>query len=187
VDFAAAIDHNDRVAGDDDLTDPKVAMAREERELRIGLTRYFRSRIRDSAEVEDLVQEVFTRIAARKSGEPVEHLHRYVFQTAASVLTDRLRRRGARKAEAHVPFDPERHGDADMDPHRTLSGKEDLRAVTAALYALPVRTRTIFVLHRLEGLKYREIAAQLGISVSATEKHMVRAVEHLAATFRRRG
>jgi RNA polymerase sigma-70 factor (ECF subfamily) len=36
------------------------------------------------------------------------------------------------------------------------------------------------VLHRLEGYKHREIAEQLGISVSAVEKQIIRAVQHLA-------
>jgi len=49
-----------------------------------------------------------------------------------------------------------------------------------------VRTRTIFILHRLEGRRYRDVAAQLGISVSAVEKHMVRAVQHLTATIKER-
>lgn len=169
-----------RVVGDDSPTD---RMAREAGPLRHALFRFFRARIRDDSEAEDLVQEVFARIVARQADQPVEHLERYVFQTAASVLTDRSRRRRARHAEAHVAFDPEHHGEVELDSHRTLSGREDLRAATAALLSLPVRTRTIFILHRLEGQKYREIAAQIGISVSAVEKHMVRAVQHLAATF----
>jgi len=41
------------------------------------------------------------------------------------------------------------------------------------------RSRVVFVLRRLEGLKYRDIAAQLNISVSAVEKHMERAIAHL--------
>ncbi len=108
----------------------------------------------------------------RAQGRPAGRTSRgYVFQTAASVLADRARRRDSRQADAHFPFDPDRHGDEELDPHRQLSGKEDLRAAVAALLALPERTRTIFVLHRLEGQKYRDVATQLGISVSAVEKH----------------
>jgi len=153
--------------------------------LRQGLARYFRKRVPDPSEVDDLVQEVFARIAARDSEEPIEHLGGFIFQIAANVLADRARRRFARKAEAHVPFDAERHGDQDFDPFRILAGKEALQAATQALLAMPHRTRTIFVLHRLEGRKTREIAQQLGISVSAVEKHMVKAMQHLSAVRRR--
>ena len=172
--------------GLDDAKDPSRALAREAEPLRQSLARYFRRRIGDAAEVDDLVQDVFIRIVARDSPAQVEHLGGYVFQTAASVLADRGRRRKVRQADAHVAFDPDRHADQDFDADRVLAGKEDLRAVTALLLSLPVRTRTIFILHRLEGRKYREIAAQLGVSVSAVEKHMIRAVQHLSAVSRDR-
>ena len=67
-----------------------------------------------------------------------------------------------------------------LDPLRILEGKEELHAATASLPGLPERTRTVFILRRLEGQKYQDIAAHLGISVSAVEKHMVRAIQHLS-------
>ncbi len=161
---------------------PRAALAREAEPLRRSLTRFFQRRVREPADVEDLVQEVFTRIVARDSTRPVENLGGYVFQTAASVLADRGRRRWSRRADHHEAFDPEQHGDEDIDPERVLSSKQSLRAATAALLSLPERTRTIFILHRLEGYKHREIAAKLGISVSAVEKQIFRAVQHLAKT-----
>src|SRR5262249_45823940 len=139
-----------------------------------------------AAEVEDLVQDVFARIAARDSTEPIEHLGGYVMRTASAVLADRARRRAARRAEAHLPFDPEQHGDADFDPERVLTGKEDLHAAIKALLSLPERTRTCFILQRLEGYRHKDIAARLGISVSAVEKHLVRAVRHLGAAMESR-
>jgi RNA polymerase sigma-70 factor (ECF subfamily) len=161
---------------------PGGALAREAEPLRRSLTRYFQRRVRETADVEDLVQEVFTRIVARNDARPVGNLGGYVFQTAASVLADRGRRRSSRQADAHQEFDPVHHGDDELDPERVLSGKQSLRAATAALLSLPERTRTIFILHRLEGYKHREIAEQLGISVSAVEKQIIRAVQHLAKT-----
>jgi RNA polymerase sigma-70 factor (ECF subfamily) len=147
--------------------------------LRQPLAAYFRRRIRDAAEIDDLVQEVFSRIIAREGDRPVEHLASYVFQTAASALTDRARRRAVRHTDSHVPFEPDRHGGQDGGPEYALAARDDLKTVAAALMRLPERTRNIFVLHRLEGYKYREIGEQLGISASAVEKHMLRAMLHL--------
>jgi RNA polymerase sigma-70 factor (ECF subfamily) len=73
------------------------------------------------------------------------------------------------------------HASEEIDPERVLCGKEELRAATTALLSLPERTRTVFILRRLEGYRYRDIAAHLGISVSAVEKHMVRAIHHLSS------
>jgi RNA polymerase sigma-70 factor (ECF subfamily) len=167
------------MSSSDRTDDPNDSLARQAGPLRQSLARFFRRRVPDQAEVEDLVQEVFARVVARDSRSRVDHLGGYVFQTAASVLADRARRRFARRAEDHVEFDPDQHGDVDVDVERLLTGREDLRAATAALLSLPERTRTIFVLHRLEGCGYREIGQRLGISVSAVEKHMARAVRHL--------
>ena len=99
------------------------------------------------------------------------------------MLADRARRRLVRHADGHIPFDADRHGDLEPDPYRALSSKEDLRLAAIALHALPQRTRAIFVLSRLEGLTYREVASQIGISVSAVEKHMMRAIQHMSASF----
>jgi RNA polymerase sigma factor (sigma-70 family) len=149
--------------------------------VRSWLARWFARRVRDQAEVEDMVQDVFARIAARNSTEPVEHLDGYVLKTAWTVMADRARRRVSHMAALHIPLNDELHGDEEIDPERVLNGKEDLRAATAALLSLPERTRTVFILRRLEGCRHKEIARRLGISVSAVEKHMVRAIQHLAA------
>ena len=149
--------------------------------LRAPLTGYFRRRVRQQDDVSDLVQEVFVRVSTRGSFDDIENLRGYLFQVAASVLADRQRRRTVRHQDAHVEFDPERMGEPEIGPDRILAGREALAAALAALETMPERTRTIFVLRRLEGLRYLEIATRLGLSVSAVEKHMVRAVEQLAA------
>src|SRR5262249_14851183 len=138
------------------------------------------------AEIEDLVQDVFARMVARNSQDPVEHLGGYILKTASSVLADRARLRSSRGAERHVAFDAELHGEDELDPERVLVGKEDLQAATKALLCLPERTRTVFILRRLEGQRFQDIAVRLGISVSAVEKHMVRAVHRLSLEMEKR-
>jgi RNA polymerase sigma-70 factor (ECF subfamily) len=159
----------------------RAELARQAEPVRRWLTGYFRRRIRDDGDVEDMVQDVFARIVTRDSTEPIKNLGGYVLKIASSVIADRARRRAVRQAEAHVPFDPDFHASEEIDPERVLGGKEDLNAAVAALLSLPERTRTVFVLRRLEGYSYRDIAAHLGISVSAVEKHLVRALQHLSA------
>jgi RNA polymerase sigma-70 factor (ECF subfamily) len=150
------------------------------------LTRFFRRKVRNSADVEDMVQDVFLRIAARDSTDTIEHLDGYVLKTASNVLADRMRHRSARRMDTHVVFDPDIHGEEEFDPGRILSGKEELNATIAALLCLPERTRTVFLLRRLEGYKVRDIASHLGVSVSAVEKHLVRAIRHLHAEMEKR-
>jgi len=162
------------------------ALAEEAGPVRRRLTRYFRRRIGNHAEIEDMVQDVFARMVARESPEPIECLDGYVLKTAFSVLADQARLGASHGAGCHVPFDSELHGEGEIDPQRVLSVQEELHAATACLLSLPERTRTVFILRRLEGQQYRYIARHLGISVSAVEKHMVRAIQHLSLEIEKR-
>jgi RNA polymerase sigma-70 factor (ECF subfamily) len=158
-----------------------TTLAERSQALRGALKRYFARQVRDAAEVDDLVQEVFLRIVRRGDPAGIERLDGYIFETAASVLKDRHRRRRTHLADRHLPFESELHADVVAGPDRDIIGRQALKAAAVALMELPQRTRQVFVLRRLEGLPYGEIARRLGLSVSAVEKHMVRAMRHLIA------
>jgi RNA polymerase sigma factor (sigma-70 family) len=159
----------------------KDSFAERSRTLRGALGRYFARHVNDPVEVDDLVQEVFLRIVRRGDPGGIERLDGYIFETAASVLKDRHRRRRTHLADRHLPFENELHSAAVAGPDRDVMGRQALKAVAVALMEMPQRTRQVFVLRRLESLPYGEIARRLGLSVSAVEKHMLRAMRHLTA------
>ena len=140
-----------------------------------GLRRYFRRRA-PAAQVDDLVQEVFARLLSLRDPAAVQDLERYIFVVAASVLS-RQHRRGSswqtiEDFEAIAPRD-------EVTPERSLIGKEGVEAMLSALDELPARTRHVFLLHRVEEMTYQRIARELGVSVSAVEKHMMAALKAL--------
>jgi RNA polymerase sigma-70 factor (ECF subfamily) len=51
--------------------------------------------------------------------------------------------------------------------------------VRAAILALPPRCRAVYLMNRMDGLSYSEIARRCGISAKAVEKHMSRALREL--------
>ena len=144
-----------------------------------SLRRHFTRRTQNVTEIDDMVQEVFVRLIRRGGVAKLENLNAYVFETASSVLKDRLRKIQTRHENAHDQFDPDVHSGVEFSPEHVLLSRERLAQATASLLELPERTRAIFVLRRLEGMKFQDIAARLGISVSAVEKHMQRAMVHL--------
>lgn len=147
---------------------------------RAPLRGFFSKRVKDPAEVEDLTQEVFLHLVRRAHGGPIEHVKQYVFQIAANALRDWGRRRQARDQDAHESFDEEIHQPAtEISPERVLLGEEAVKLAVSVLRALPQRTRDVFVLRAMEKRKYLEIAALLGISVRAAEKHMAKALAQL--------
>lgn len=70
---------------------------------------------------------------------------------------------------------------ADLQPlqDEMLIARHRLERLRLGVARLSPRTREIFLMHRLDGRKYREIAQDLGISQSAVEKHIARAMAHL--------
>jgi RNA polymerase sigma factor (sigma-70 family) len=145
-----------------------------------GLRHYFSKRVATD-EVEDLIQEVFLRMQAHKGGSPIEHPARYLFTVAASVFTDRARRRIVRHVAEHESLQELHFPTEELTPERVLLGREALEVVVEAIADLPPRTRDVFVLHRFEEMSCASIASQLGLSISAVEKHIMKALRVLHA------
>ncbi len=146
------------------------------------LVSFFRKRTRNPSEVPDLVQQVFLRLAQHGTGD-IENPDGYIFHTAANTLKDHYRREGVRQRFAQDRQALGYPGDSDFSCERVLEGRQSLHQVVEALRSLPERTRDVLIMRAFEGLKYAEIAALYGISVRATEKHMARALAHVARTF----
>ncbi|MBS7810077.1 RNA polymerase sigma factor [Roseococcus pinisoli] len=124
----------------------------------------------------DLVQDIFLRLWERRSeaaGNPAAYLNR----SARNAAIDHLR--AERVRAAHVTgLTPEQHGaQAAPSPQQLFEARDRLDRVDEAIRRLPERTRDIFLLHRIHGRGYGEIAGVFGISVSGVEKHMAKALE----------
>lgn len=151
------------------------------RRYRPALLSFFQRRMPPGADREDLVQEVFLRLARREDLAGVENIDGYLFQAAANVLKD-WRRRGVRHAvDAHEPVEEDLPAEVDFTPERVLLGKDAVSALIAALETLPERTRAVFLLYHFDQLPQAEIARRLGIAVRTVENNMAKAHAHLAA------
>jgi len=147
-----------------------------------ALRRWLTRRVRSEVDVDDALQDIWLRSHRLLAEGEVVNSEAYLFRTASSVLTDRARRSRVRNESQHRPLENIDHPVDEITPDRVLLGKEALAAALEKLQRLPERTRDVFVLSRFEGLSYREIANGMGISVSAVEKHMIKALRHLMDT-----
>lgn len=101
------------------------------------------------------------------------YLYRSVFNNAMMYL--RKMRREQPLEEQHerlLEFSP-----VELTDQLELDELSDM--ILRTLEVLPMRTRDIFRLNRHDGLKYREIAEKLGISVKTVEAHMGKALRAL--------
>lgn len=158
-----------------------------ERQFRAPLLAYFRRRLIKSHDAEDLVQDVLFKLAQRRDFQDIEKPKSYIFQVASNRLSDYFKKENNRAdkshyrigdllAEAHIVHELVE----EIEPERILIGKSELSAVRAALCEVGPRTRDIFLLYRVDGLRRREIAGRYGISVSMVEKHLAKAVSCIA-------
>lgn len=161
----------------------ETVLVRLDRRYRAALMSFFLRRVPDPSEAEDLTQEVFANLAASREGATIG-VDGYVFQTAANLLRDRQRREKVRSLHrTHLALDESANVEA-LEPPRVVAGRQALDEVAEALDELPTRTRAIFLLFRLEHMKQAEIAQLYGISVSAVQKHLLRAMAHLTSRLR---
>lgn len=130
----------------------------------------------------DLVQDLFVRFWRRPLVQ-VEELSTYLLRCAGNIAIDHLRSEGAR-VRSSEGWLPEQQSHAASEPQAALEAGNDLRSIEAALRGLPERTRQIFLLNRIHGRTYAEIARAMGLTQSAVEKHMMRALGACKASLR---
>ena len=146
---------------------------------RKALLNFFRARMRSDIEAEDYVQETLVRILNRPIRNEDGPLEAYGFTVAANLLRDRARREVVRARVLGGPLARVDIADEDPDAEHVLIGKEKVERLMRAMRDLTERRRTILILCRIEGMSHPQIAKHLGISVSAVEKHVAKALRHL--------
>lgn len=151
-----------------------------DRRYRVPLIRYFTKRIREAYDVDDLVQEVFIRLARQAALDSVQQIDSYVFQTAANVILDRARRQAVRQHRLHHALEESDLPTDDRSPERVLTAEQQLDLALQALAELSENTRNVFLLSRYEGMRHEQIAAHMHMSESGVRFHLAKAKAHLA-------
>lgn len=135
--------------------------------------------VNDPASAEDIVQELFVHLWAKRSRlSPVDqsvagYLRRSVRNRSLNYLRDRKR----------IPVDdgepPETRTSDDVLPGAALEEAERSQRIARAIDRLPERCRLVFVMSKVEEMSHGEIAHGLGISVKTVENQMTRAYKYL--------
>jgi RNA polymerase sigma factor (sigma-70 family) len=133
-------------------------------------------------DVDDVIQDALVRLCRTARQDTVRNLPAFLTTAVKRIRVDRWRC----AQRERLLFTAESDDALDVsDPSACLENSamavEQLATLARQLDAVSPRTRAIFFWHRLEGRTYGEIAAMLGISVSAVEKHIARAAFALAA------
>jgi len=142
------------------------------REFWNRLIREVRARTRGRADPEELLQAAYLRLVRYRAQHVVDNVAAFLVRTAVNIGVDNYRHE---RFIADVA--PDDMGLRENSPlqDEVLACRVRLERVREGLSRLTPRTREVFLMHRLDDMKYREIAEQLGISQSAVEKHIAKA------------
>src|SRR5262249_40937291 len=132
---------------------------------------------------EEIVQDVFLHLwTHRTEWQVTTHLRSYLY-TATLNRVRSVHRTHRVREHRDRPFAQDRSdatgGAAREHSDDSVRAREVAGAIRSAIAMLPDRTREIFLLNRDAGLRYREIAVKLGVTVKTVEFHMARALVSL--------
>lgn len=133
---------------------------------------------RDCIDEEDLLHSAFVRLELYRENHAVEDRDAFLVKTAIDIAIDAHREEKSSQIRDLAGLRQWPDGTPLQDEALEIHAR--LERVREGLQRLPPRTRDILLMHRLEGRKYKEIAAHFGISRSAVEKHIARAMLFLS-------
>jgi RNA polymerase sigma-70 factor, ECF subfamily len=145
---------------------------------RAGLLHYLRFIGVRAHDAEEVVQEVFLALFQHlRRGRDQHNLRGWVFRVAHNIglkQLNRSRRNGSLEDESFL----HRQIHPDPNPEQQLSAQQRQQTLLAAFRALPEQDRRCVHL-RSEGLRYREIAEVVGISLGSVAQSLARSLERL--------
>lgn len=154
---------------------------------------YVRRLVGSEARAEEITQDVFVQMyRVRARYRPESRLSTWVFTIATNLCLNELRR-----PERQLRVDlADRHGGTDdgeplplgdpaaLDPEDGAAGREMVRALEAAVAALPPKQRAALLLSRIDGMAYRDVAEAMGTTEGAVKALLFRATHGLREQLR---
>lgn len=153
------------------------------------LVGFLRHRTASDSDARDAAQESMVRLIRYREREPESAWKPLLYRIAINVARDQARRRHHRHADAHCSIDEAGVALAAAEPshEQRIDNERELATIRELIFRLPERCRQIYLLNRIEGMSYSQIARHCGISVKAVEKHVAKALKFLRKGLGERG
>ncbi len=134
-----------------------------------------------SFDAADLTHDTFIRVLSQDNAAAIIEPRAYLTRIAHGIMVNFLRRRDIEHAYLNAMLSLGQGQEiAVPSPEEYLLQLEKLVAIDRMLDGLPVKVRKAFLLHKLNGMTYPEIAVEFGMSVISIKKYIARALLHCA-------
>jgi RNA polymerase sigma factor (sigma-70 family) len=132
---------------------------------------------RQAQDIDDVIQEAYSRLAALDSIAHIGSGRAYLFQTTRNIVLEQLRRSKIVRIDNVTDFADLSIVDETPPLDRIVGGARELQRVERLIDRLPFKCRRVFIMRRIHGVSQRDIARDLGISESAVEKQATRGLK----------
>ena len=155
-------------------------------DYRIALLRFLAARTGDPQLAEDLLQDLWIKLAANTTG-PVTNPRAYLFRMANNLALDHARGtrramardRGWLDADGASAMMPEERPDPAPLADALAERRQESEILARAIADLPAGARRALLLYRFDEMSPGEVAGAMGLSRSGVEKHLAVAMKHL--------
>lgn len=139
------------------------------------LRQFLHKRVRNAADIPDLIQEVYLRLLRVSSHETIRVPEAYIFTIARHVAQQH--RLLAAPTESSVEIDRVLSDlRSESDPCLEATAEQCLDELNDALERMAPKVQATFLLYRRDGLSMDEISERLGISRPMAKKYLVKAL-----------
>jgi RNA polymerase sigma factor (sigma-70 family) len=146
----------------------------------VKLRRFLLLRVRNAADVPDMLQEVYLRMLRVPNVESIRSPEAYLFTVAQHVVQQHsLRQSAAPPSIELTEMLNSARAVPDVDPVLDLDAQQCLEQLQSELDRLSPKLRATFLLHRRDGLSLDEIAERLGTSLPMVKKNLMQALVQL--------
>lgn len=133
---------------------------------------------------EEVVSDVFMKIwANRKTLSTIENFHLYIYVVTKNLSINRILKERKRQTFSldEIEIDIK---NIYTNPEQLMITAEMQKRISAAIHALPPKCKLIFKLIREDGLKYKEVAELLSLSLKTVENQMTIALKKITESIR---
>ncbi len=138
-----------------------------------SLRTYFYNRLRSQNDIEDFLQELYCRALTYKNPSKIRSIKKFAFTIALNLVRDNSRRCATRLRQNSVPIEPDMFSDESIEPERIIEHRHELKKASHTINDLHPNCKKAFLLNRIDGLSYKEVALKMGVTVSMVEKHLM--------------
>lgn len=128
---------------------------------------------------EDVAQQAFVRLAANGSAVDIHNPKAFLFRSARNFIIDEHRRAAAQRTFLESGGADLVEPGAEPSVERVITARECLKIVADTIHAMPPERRRSFLMHRLQGLSFAEIARRTGYSEAGVRHHVLGALKDL--------